>query len=145
VADPKKTPIEQGLISRIASGMKYIFSGKADFFGPGEPIPSVVQDQVAAGTEGRQLDYPVAINKTYTPRKGEAVQFSQMRALADNCDILRLAIETRKDQLTKLNWQIKAQEGKKVPASRLEALNGFFKRPDKDLRWRSWLRKLLEE
>jgi SPP1 gp7 family putative phage head morphogenesis protein len=144
MADPKKTPIEQGLISRIVAGVKYAFTGKAEFFGPGEPIPSVVTDQVAAGTEGRALDYTVAINKSIVVPEIMG-RYAQNRALADNCDILRLAIETRKDQLTKLNWEIKAKDGEKVPEAKLKALNGFFRRPDKELRWRSWLRKLLED
>ncbi len=145
MVNPVKTPIEQGLISRIVSGAKYIFTGRADWFGPGEPIPSVVQDQVAAGTEGRGWDYPVAVNKTIQPRQNEPVQYSQLRSLADNCDLLRLAIETRKDQICRLSWKIKAQEGKRVPQKRIDALAAIFRRPDREKRWRRWLRALLED
>ena len=56
--------------------------------------------------EGRQWDFPAFVNTTPTVRQGEAITFAQLRALSETCDVLRIVIETRKDQLEKLAWTI---------------------------------------
>jgi hypothetical protein len=42
------------------------------------------------------LDYPVGYDYIYTPRSYEPIGFAELRALAQNHDITRLCIETRK-------------------------------------------------
>lgn len=107
----KKVPVEQGLIDRVVQGVKYILTGnrKDDWFGPGDPLPPQAQEQA----KGRQLDYKVTQNIVRTQRDGETntgVDFTTMRALADGYDLLRLVIETRKDQMSKMKWNIKLKE-----------------------------------
>jgi hypothetical protein len=57
----------------------------------------------------RQLDYPVGYDYTIQPRSHEPVSFQQLQALADNYDLLRIAIETRKRQVARLPWQIRVK------------------------------------
>jgi hypothetical protein len=145
----KMTPIEPGLIARVAAGVRYAFTGKApDWFGPQAPLPAVAPAEVA----GRQMDYPVGYNLHQQPRSGEAVSFAQMRALADGYDLMRLIIETRKDQLAKLKWTIKPKEKTSTagsesdkPDARCDQLVAFFQSPDKEHDWNTWLRMLLED
>ena len=67
MAEGVKTPIEPGMIARLVAGVRYGITGsKPDWFGPGEPIAPMAQEQTA----GRQFDYPVAYNTRYTPRSG---------------------------------------------------------------------------
>ena len=51
----------------------------------------------------RLWDFPIGVNRVYTPRAQEPISFAELRALAEAHDITRLAIETRKDQLEKLD------------------------------------------
>src|SRR3984957_19901794 len=71
----------------------------ADWFGPLAPIPP---PQVA----GRQWDYPSGYNLATTPRINEPISFQTLRGLAEGYDLLRLVIETRKDQVARLSWTI---------------------------------------
>jgi len=131
-----------GFFGRIASGMKYVFTGRNDFFGPGTPLPTAVSQEAAkeSGLEGRFTDYTTWQNLQRFPRAEEPISYAMLRSLADNYDILRLVIETRKDQICKLKQKIVAKKDKKVPAARLEELNNFFKRPDREHTWSVWLR-----
>lgn len=149
MADPTMTPIEPGLIAQVAAGLRYAFTGKApDWFGPRAPLPAQAPPEVA----GRQMDYPTGYNLRQQPRSDEAVSFAQMRALADGYDLMRLIIETRKDQLAKLKWTIKPKDKAGTPANesaepdaRCDALISFFQSPDKEHDWNTWLRMLLED
>jgi hypothetical protein len=60
-------------------------------------------------------DYPVGYNYIYTPRSYEPVTFEELRALASNEALTRLAIETRKDQIEKLQYS--AASSRKKPAT----------------------------
>ena len=66
----------------------------------------------------RLWDFPVGYNTIYTPRSYEAIGFDELRALADSHDITRLAIETRKDQIEKLDWTIKSRNRKRAGLGR---------------------------
>src|SRR5438876_8491986 len=87
-----------------------VFQPAQGIFAPGYPLAP------ADGPNGpeklRLWDFPVGVNTIYTPRAYEPISFAELRALADAHDISRLAIETRKDQLEKLDWAIKPKEGK---------------------------------
>jgi hypothetical protein len=111
-------------------------------------LPPAAPDSAA----GRQFDYQTGYNMQSRPRSGESVGFDQMRALADGYDLLRLVIETRKDQICKLQWTIKPRDvagtlgdesAKQDP--RCEALVQFFRKPDRENNWETWLRMLLED
>lgn len=101
---PDKKPIEESIVARVVQGVRYMLTGSKpdEWFGPGQPIAPQAQDK--DGVPGRQFDFAVNYNTRRAPRDGEGVTFDQMRALADSYDLLRLVIETRKDQMEKLNW-----------------------------------------
>lgn len=142
MAEGTKTPIEPGMIARLVAGVRYGLTGnKPGWFGPGDPVAPMAQEEAV----GRQFDYPFAFNTRYTPRGGESVSFGQLRGLAESCDVLRLVIETRKDQIAKMQWSINPINDKEKPDSRCQEVEAFFAMPDKEHRWDSWLRMLLED
>jgi len=143
MSEPVKTPISPGVIDRVVRGVKFMVSGvdTNGWFSPQQPLPPFAQDQA----KGRQWDYPVGYNVNITPRAFEAVSFSQLRALADNLDLLRLVIETRKDLMCKLQFEIKPIDPKAESDDRCKQINEFFRFPDQEHTWEEWLRMLLED
>lgn len=123
----------------------------ADWFGPLNPQAPTAPAEVA----GRAFNYIPGFNLQTQPRGTEIVNFATMRALADSYDLLRLIIETRKDQLTTTKWKIKAKAStdpnKKDEGAtpeqqtRIDYLMTFFERPDGVQKWRPWLRSILED
>jgi hypothetical protein len=143
-------PISPGLIARAGQAARYVITGvaPATWFGPMQPLRPVAPD----GTGGRAFDYPVGYNLQYQPRYDEPVSFDALHALADNCDMLRLVIETRKDQIEGQEWDIrprKLADGTHPPASgfanEIAAAKSFFAFPDKEHDLASWMRLLAEE
>jgi hypothetical protein len=124
----------------------------ADWFGPLQPMKPIAPPEVA----GRALDYIPGYNLTTQPRFQEVVDFQSLRNFAEAYDPLRLVIERRKDQLTRMSWTIRAKHegyGKRpktsaLPASvreRIKDVEAFFKKPDYETGFRGWLRALLED
>jgi hypothetical protein len=113
----------------------------ADWFGPLAPITPLAPPDVA----GRQWDFPSGYNLSTLPRIYEPITFHTLRSLAENYDLLRLVIETRKDQVARLNWNIAARGKKKVNDPRVAAIQCFLARPDGRHHFADWLRLLLEE
>ena len=113
------------------------------WFGPSAPMAPSAPADVA----GRQFDYPVGYNLNTRPRVYEPIGFRDLRALADGYDLLRLAIETRKDQLSRMSWSIKSRdsEAKDKNDPRVKAITTFFQRPDGEHGWQDWLRPILED
>lgn len=135
-------PVPAGIIAQVAAGLRFAFTGKGpDWFGPMAAPPQ----QAPEGVAGRQFDYPAGYNIQSSPRAGEAISFGQMRALADGYDLLRLVIETRKDQMAKLEWTINKRGKSKDQDARCDALISFFASPDRIHTWDEWLRMLLED
>ncbi|WP_018610244.1 phage portal protein [Uliginosibacterium gangwonense] len=141
--------IEPGLVTRIATGLRYALTGAApnDWFGPMQPMAPALNMQQAeeAGVAGRQFDYRTGYNVSIRPRSEEAVGFDQLRALADNFDLLRLVIETRKDQLCALPWSIRVRQDGSHGDARCRKAETFFSMPDREHTWDEWLRMLLED
>ncbi len=111
-------------------------------FSAGEPPVPPEAEKV------RTWDFPVGVNTIYTPRAYEPVSFAELRALADGHDITRLAIETRKDQLEKLDWAIRPRRGKMpLPdaGARIDRGSEFWRRPDGERPFATWLRELLDD
>lgn len=138
---PIKTPLDAGLISRVANGLRYIIGGDTAWMSPAQPLAPIATPDTA----GRMFDYPVAFNTNTQPRSHEKVKFSELRGLADNLDLVRLAIETRKDQIEKMQWSIKPRDEKAKPDDRCKELVKFFAEPDKTCDWGTWLRMLIED
>ena len=113
----------------------------ADWFGPLAPITPLAPPEVS----GRQWDYPSGYNLATTPRIYEPVSFHTLRGLADGYDLLRLVIETRKDQVARLVWNIGPRNKQPGADPRLATLRQFFARPDGLHSFGDWLRLLLEE
>lgn len=116
--------------------------GTGGIFSPGEPLVPPESEKT------RLWDFPVGWNFTYTPRAWEPISFAQLRALADNHDITRLVIETRKDQIEALGWGIKPIERQRLApdvSRRIAALTRFWRSPDGEQPLAGWLREVLED
>ena len=143
ITQGRLTPFDPGFVTRVAQGMRYALRGVAPdgWFGPGQPLTPQAQ-QVA----GRQFDFPVGINLQQHPRSREAIGFAELRGLADSYDLIRLMIETRKDQIARLAWKIQPRVNSAGSADpRLALLETFFRSPDRTHGWADWLRMLLED
>jgi HK97 family phage portal protein len=112
------------------------------WFGPLAPLTPIAPKDVA----GRSFDFPSGYNIATKPRSFEPITVEDLRALADTYDLLRLVIETRKDQIERLPWSLRVKAGKTGPGeARLEELTQFFERPDREHDFAAWLRMLLED
>lgn len=127
-------------------------AARTGWFGPGAPP----QPSMPPGSPVRVWEYQPGYNIAGGPRTGTAagISFQQLRALADNYDLLRLVIETVKNKIEKMPWTIrpKQQPGetaleakKRNDDPRILELREFFRKPDKRRTWKRWLRRLLEE
>jgi hypothetical protein len=145
-------PIDPGLLERIGQRLRATIDL---WFGPLAPLSPVAP----TNTPPRRFDYPSGVNLVTLPRTYEAVSFPQMRALADSLDLVRIAIETRKDQVSKMPWSFRAKgiAGKGTaqtntragaPGStsgRIDALTEFFRCPDGEHEFDEWLRMIVED
>ena len=144
---PNIMPVAPGLVSRVTQGLRYAVTGvqPSDWFGPAQPIAPMAQTEA----EGRVLDYRTGYNLSSRPRDDEAIGFHQLRALADACGILRLVIETRKDQMERLTWalqpRLRSVSRNWTNDPRIDAIEIFLRRPDGHNGWATWLRQILEE
>ena len=152
---PYQIQVSYGAGAGIARG-----SG-ADWFGPLDPLKPIAPPDVA----GRRFDFPPGYNLVTRPRAYEPVGFAELRAFADAYDLLRLVIETRKDQMERQRWRIRPRtpsltlprlrgregwgQGRGTvdtdTQSRVVAIERFFHKPDGVTRWKTWLRSLLED
>lgn len=142
-------PIDPGLLARIGQKLRATLDV---WFGPLQPLPPVAPQDTAV----RRFDYPSGVNLTTLPRNYEAVSFQQMRDLADSLDLVRIAIETRKDQVSKMPWSFRekastnkiksnsksAAEGGRIHVDQLTA---FFESPDGEHSFDDWLRMIIED
>ncbi|HEY1735672.1 MAG TPA: hypothetical protein VGG12_03410, partial [Methylovirgula sp.] len=94
---------------------------------------------------GRQWDYLSGYNLSTFPRGYAPISFATLRGLADGYDLLRLVIETRKDQVARLSWTISPRDKRASNDPRLAALRRFFNRPDGRHGFADWLRMILED
>ena len=141
----KDTPLDTNFVKQVAAGLKLAFTGKVSdaWFGPNTPIASVAPES----TTGRAFDYPVGQNLRITPRQGEGtggITYDNLRALADNHDVTRLAIETKKDQISRQKWNIKYKDGR-PDDSKIDEIHAFFRYPDKINTHQQWLRMIIED
>lgn len=109
-------------------------------FSPGVPLlPSSPQLP-------RSFDFPVGINTNMRPRAFASFGFPALRAFA-NVEMVRMAIETRKDQIERLGYQIKPIENAKGESgqAKIDELTAFFAKPDGVTPFASFVRLLLED
>lgn len=134
--DAPTDPTTAPLLARVRTQIR----GLGDkWFGPLQPrIPNVPEGN------DRVLDYPVGWNLSIQPRQGCEIGFTHLRSLADKHDLLRLVIETRKDQMARLDWEIRDRKTRlSVPDA--APIMDFFQSPDKEHDWPTWVRQVLEE
>jgi hypothetical protein len=148
-----QTEISPSIIARITQAARYVISGVTPdtWFGPMQPL----EPMAPPDTIGRRFDYPTGYNLTYTPRSYESITFEDLRALADNCDILRSVIETRKDQMEALEWAVRVAPSLTSASvhsvtnddqkRRIDLITQFLHSPDKENSFSGWLRQLLED
>jgi hypothetical protein len=150
---------DPGFVTRVGRKLRNTIDV---WFGPDRPM----QPSAPAGTPPRTLDYPVGYNINIQPRNLEPISFDQMRSLADSFDLVRLCIETRKDQVSRMPWafRLKGQPGRRkakavdarnnnpiggedtqAPDPRVRQLAEFFAYPDREHTWQQWIRLLLED
>jgi hypothetical protein len=126
----------------LEAQFRTVFEPAQGMYSPGYPPMPAEPEPL------RLWDFPIGVNAIYTPRAYEPMSFDQLRGLAESHDITRLAIETRKDQLEKLDWTIKPRlarhPGGDAPA-RGARLAEFWQLPDGERPFASWLRELLED
>ena len=124
--DVVETANSLGLLNYTAQ-----IAGAQQWFGPGTPLVPVAQNQAV----GRAFDFATGYNLQVTPKPYEGVTFGMLRSIADGYDLLRLVIETRKDQIEKLTWDIK-KRGMKItkkgaaPDPRITKITDFLAYPD---------------
>ncbi|QGM48008.1 phage portal protein [Methylocystis heyeri] len=112
------------------------------WFGPLAPLAPIAPPAVA----GRGFDFPSGYNIAVGARAFEPIGFSDLRALAETYDLLRLVIETRKDQIERMAWSLRPRAGTRGPGpARIAELTRFFERPDGEHCFSDWLRMLLED
>jgi hypothetical protein len=56
--------------------------------------------------------FPSSVNLLTTNRPASPITYDTLRAFADSYDLLRLIIETRKDQMERLRWVIQLKDPK---------------------------------
>lgn len=117
----------------------------AGWFGPGEPMAPQAPSEV----KGRAFDFPQSVNLFNQARKTSIIGFDTLRAFADGYDLLRLIIETRKDNMERLRWVIQPRDPHEKMSTqkknRIKELTKFFLKPDREHNWNTWLRMLLED
>jgi HK97 family phage portal protein len=132
------------LYKRLTQAVSYALRG--GWFSPEAPI-AAQQPQTA----GRRYDYPAGYNLVIRPQRESGITFEALRKMAKQYDLLRLVIETRKDQICGFDWSIVASDQKdKVVLTEdaqkiCDEIKAFFEHPADSLDWHAWLRTLLED
>ena len=120
--------------------MSYTTTWNQGTFSPGMPLLPPQQEPV------RAYDFPVGINLQWTPRVPEAFGFPALRSFA-NVELVRLAIETRKDQIERMDWRVKKIGAKRTDPTNpeIKAAMAMLRKPDGVTHFATWLRKLIED
>lgn len=143
-----KRTFSAGEVKVAADGGRLDSWRDAGFFAPA-PAPAPVAPNPEQ-VRGRQYDYGQGFNLVNRPRQEEQANIShaQLRGLANGYDLLRLVIETRKDQLCGLKWNIVGRDDdSKVDGKdkRVQEIEKFLRKPDRHMNFDTWLRALVED
>lgn len=125
------------------------------WFSPLEPIPAIAPP----GSKFRQWGMPWGLNINWTPgsegNSALGVSFEVLRGAAEGWDLLRIGLDTVKDTLCSMPWEIRPK--KDVGESELDykkrssgdavlsSLKKFFDRPDGIRPFELWLRRILDD
>ncbi len=114
--------------------------------GPGEPI----EPHELRGAEPRRWLYPPGTNISLAPRALPGLApFQQLRNLAASYDILRICVETRKQQMRGLKWDVVVRNpflnrGSDFSVD-VDRAVAFFSHPDGMMSFSAWLNAALED
>ena len=121
------------------------------WFGPLQPV----HPTAPSSYRPRQYAYDPGSNIIWQPKADSPITFATLRALADSWDLLRLVIETRKDQLCRLKGEIRVrrepgeknsdQKQRNLKDPTVQELNRFLQSPDGFHPFHKWLRLWLED
>ncbi len=114
-----------------------------NWFSPFQPVWPFGPPYV---TYPREWDYPVGLNLEIQPQR--IGLYAMLRAMSYGWGILRAVIETRKDQLMRIPWEIRLKNASAQSTARdrrVQMLKEFFLKPDRKHRWQAWVRLLLED
>jgi len=143
---PKPNP---GFRQRLTQAVRYTIAGVTPqtWMSPMQPL-----QPMAPEVKGRLWDFPVAFNLNYLPRAWEPMSFSRLKHLSHVSPILRMVLETRKDQIESLRWNIqpkvagdKRRQARRANADAIDMLTKFWEKPDRRLDWQQWIRSVLEQ
>jgi hypothetical protein len=129
-----RTPVAQ-------QGWPAVFSPNAGMFGPGTPLIPVDPQPV------RSFDFIPGQNTNIQPRAYEGFSFAELRSFA-NVELVRLCIETRKDQIERMDWAIRPKKGRKErtdAGERIRKVERFFAKPDGQSDFHAWMRAIFED
>lgn len=142
--------VDESFVAQLQAKAKSFISNitGGTWFGPNQPIAPAAPE-----TQGRTWDYMAGYNLIIKPRQTEQIGFADLRALAENLDILRLVIETRKDQVMAQSWSIMSvnEEDAGKFDDDIKSVKDFLQFPARDdrgvpvLDFERWLRKLLDD
>ena len=96
------------------------------------PIPAAAEQGTAENLRHVpgpiRWNFPYANNQVWTPRSRSLTPFAVLRQLADVDDISRICIETRKDQMCSLGWDIAPRDKQQGPklTEKINAARAFF-------------------
>jgi Phage portal protein len=132
------------LVTVISRYQQNVTFGQSGVFSPGTPIQPTSKEPV------RIFDFRVGENTFWTPRGSEPWSFAQLRNLVEpgGFDIARLAIETRKDQVERLDWAVRPTEKRKPTSGdedRIKKVRALILRPDGIRDFATWTRRQLED
>lgn len=133
-----------GTRTSLSASMGGSFSGQWSVFSPGVPLAPVTPTRPI-----RTWDYQVGQNSVSTPRTYEPFGFAELRAFA-NVELVRLAIETRKDQIERIDWLVRprtrrGRERRYDRDARIDKVEALLRKPDGVTPFATWLRILIED
>jgi hypothetical protein len=152
IKPPKLLPLTAAGITPIplrAGGVRDLTV--QEWFGPLEPLLPTAPP----GTQPRQWEFLPGQNITWVPRADEAIGFQDLIYMSENCDLVRIVIESLKDQICIRPWQVRvvaipgetqrerAQRSRNDP--RVPLWTDFLQWPNPENAWCDWLRMLLED
>ncbi len=122
------------------------------WFSPSKPMQPVAPPD----TEPRQFEFMPGRNMNNNMKGQEGINFWMLRNLADNCDLLRLAIETSKDAVAPLKWGISPRKRRGMTGKELkdaatkqkatiDKAYDLLSFPNGVDSWEEWMRPLLED
>lgn len=117
------------------------FQSSQGLFSPGQPLIPTDPQPV------RTFQFQPGTNINFTPRAYEPFGFGALRAFA-NVELVRMAIETRKDQVERMNWRVKVKDPRKKRSDadeRIRRVEKFWRKPDGTTHFATWLRSSMED